>query len=230
MVRTINSRQVKHFNNYDGQQSVQPIKDEEILNNFLYNLINKYDHAKSGVKQYQAYRNYMLCFIGFNTAFRAEDLLQLRVKDVDKGYMHIKENKTGKPMNFRMNATVWNPIKKYINDNELEFYDYLFLGQITIRDGKPYKMPITRKHAYKIIRKNANEVGIDFPFGLHSLRKTFGYMYIKNTAGKQETLRKMYNHSTYAVTQRYICWGREDAEKDRLGIAIGTAAKFVKKT
>lgn len=38
----------------------------------------------------------MLFLIGFNTAFRAEDLLQLRVKDVIKGFVSIKENKTKK--------------------------------------------------------------------------------------------------------------------------------------
>ena len=97
-----------------GQEQTLPIKDKKTLDRVMTYLINEKEHAKSKIKQYQAYRNYILFLIGFNTAFRAEDLLQLRVKDVIKGYVSIKENKTGKMQNFRMNKQLHEEILKYI--------------------------------------------------------------------------------------------------------------------
>ena len=89
--------------------------------------------------------------LGFNTAFRAEDLLQLRVIDVKKGYVHIKENKTAKMQNFKMNKKLHNDVLDYINRNNLTDYDYLFLGQKKVQNGKKYVYPITRQRAHKIV-------------------------------------------------------------------------------
>ena len=112
-----------------GQEQTLPIKDKKMLDRVMLYLINQKEHSKSKIKEYQAYRNYILFLIGFNTAFRAEDLLQLRVKDVIKGYISIKENKTGKMQNFRMNKQLHEEITKYIETYELKNNDYLFMGQ-----------------------------------------------------------------------------------------------------
>ena len=61
----------------------------------------------------------MLVHIGLNTAFRAEDLLQLRVIDVYKGYIQIKENKTGKMQNFKMNKQLHQDVLAYIDKYKL---------------------------------------------------------------------------------------------------------------
>ena len=68
--------------------------------------------------------------------------------------------------------------------------------------------------------KVAEAVGIDFKFGLHSLRKTFGYMYILN-GGNIITLMKMYNHDEPSTTLLYVMWNREDAEREREAVFIG---------
>lgn len=211
---------MRRIKSFGGQHQTLPIKDEKVLKNFMYRLKIKYENARTPVKKYQADRNYMMCLVGFNTAFRAEDLLQLRVCDLNKGYVHITENKTGKVQNFKMNRKLKEEILAYIKRNNLCEYDYMFLGQKKYQDGKEYHYPITRQRAYRIISKTAKEVGIGFTFGIHSLRKTFGYMYIKN-GGKPETLMKMYNHDDYNVTMLYVCWGKDDAEHDRASIFLG---------
>ena len=121
--------------------------------NFMFNLLRKRDKARTPVKKYQADRNWMMCMLGFNTAFRAEDLLQLRVIDVKKGYVHIKENKTAKMQNFKMNKKLHNDVLDYINRNNLTDYDYLFLGQKKVQNGKKYVYPITRQRAHKIVSR-----------------------------------------------------------------------------
>ena len=174
------ARRIKYFG---GKDETLPIKDKKLLKRVMDFLVREKEHAKSDIKRKQAYRNYMLFLIGLNTAFRAEDLLQLRVKDVEKGYVSIKENKTGKMQNFRMNKQLHDEIMEYINTYELKPSDYLFMGQ---KKRDTYKGN-TRDVIYPITRQNCQETifpkvikacGIDFKFGLHSLRKTFGYMYI----------------------------------------------------
>lgn len=207
-----------------GQEMTLPVKDKRQLDAIMTYLLYKKEHAKTPIKEYQAYRNYMLFLIGLNTAFRAEDLLQLRVKDVIKGYVSIKENKTGKMQNFRMNKQLHDEILKYIETYELKHSDYLFMGQKKkdTYKGKTWNViyPITRQNARLIFQKVAEAVGIDYKFGLHSLRKTFGYMYIKN-GGNVITLMKMYNHDEPGTTLLYVMWNKEDAESERESVFIG---------
>lgn len=218
-------RRVKYFG---GQQQTMPIKDQKELDRFMFHLLKKREVAKSDVKHYQADRNWMLCLLGFNTAFRAEDLLQLRVKDVIRGYVHIKENKSGKMQNFRMNQKLHQDIIDYVKRNNLTEYDYMFMGQKTKQDGKVYSLPITRQQGHSIVSKAAESIGIIYTFGLHSLRKTFGYQYIKS-GGSRETLMKMYNHDDYNVTLMYVMWGVEDAERDRTATYLGGVHKNEKR-
>lgn len=207
-----------------GQEMTLPVKDKKQLDAIMRYLTIQKEHAKTPIKEYQAYRNYMLFLIGLNTAFRAEDLLQLRVKDVIKGYVSIKENKTGKMQNFRMNKQLHDEILKYIETYELKQSDYLFMGQKKkdTYKGKTWSViyPITRQNARLIFQKVAEAVGIDYKFGLHSLRKTFGYMYIKN-GGNVITLMKMYNHDEPGTTLLYVMWNKEDAESERESVFIG---------
>lgn len=216
------SRRIKYFG---GQHETRPIKEQRQIDALYGYLLDKIDKAKSDCKRYQAERNYMLVLIGINTAFRAEDLLQLRVADVYKGYMSIKENKTGKMQNFKMNKNLHDDIMKYINKYNLGLYDYLFRGQKTVVEGQEYRYPINRQQGHRIVSAAGKAIGIPFTFGLHSLRKTFGYQYIKH-GGNPLTLMKMYNHDSPDVTLLYVCWGREDAEHDRSAVYIAPKRKY----
>lgn len=208
-----------------GKNPTLPIKDNKLLKRVMDYLLREKEHAKTDIKKYQAYRNYILFLIGFNTAFRAEDLLQLKVKEVQKGYVSIKENKTGKWQHFRMNKKLHDEITEYITTYDLKENDYLFMGQ---KKKDTYKgttqeviYPITKQNCQQtIFPKVKKACGIDFKFGLHSLRKTFGYMYIQN-GGNIITLMKMYNHYSPETTLLYVMWDSTDIEKTREEIFIG---------
>jgi len=215
------SRRVKYFG---GQHQTWPIKDPRELERFMFQLLKKRESAKTPVKKEQADRNWMLCVLGFNTALRAEDLLQIRVKDVLKGYVSIKENKTGKMQNYKMNKQLHDDILDYIQRNNLTEYDYMFMGQKKIHQGKKIYLPITRQQGHKIVSDIADEVGIGYTFGLHSLRKTFGYHYILG-GGSWQTLSKMYNHNDIITTQLYVMWDLNDAQKERVKVYIGGVHK-----
>ena len=124
-----------------------------------------------------------------------------------------------------MNKQLHQDIMNYVNKYNLNHNDYLFMGQKKkeSKDGKTWKIiyPITRQNCNKVIfPKVIKACGIDFKFGLHSLRKTFGYMFYKN-GGSLITLQKMYNHESPDVTLLYVMWDMQDVAQERETIYIG---------
>ena len=196
---------------YGGRKATFPLKDKRDMDSIAYYFLRARDKARSEAKRWQADRNWMMCLLGFNTAFRAEDLLQLRVFDVLQGYVTIKENKTGKVQNFRMRKELAEDIGSYIERNNLGVYDYLFCGQ------KNSEMAITRQQADNVLKKVARDIKLKGRLSMHTMRKTFGYHYYKDD-GKLLTLTKMYNHDSPETTLLYICWDTDDAENDRMKV------------
>lgn len=194
-----------------NKKATVPIKDKREMEAITNYFLIKREKAKTEIKKRQADRNWMLCLLGFNTAFRAEDLLQLRVYDLASGSVSIKENKTHKMQNFRMNPYLHQDILEYVERNNLTRYDYMFFGQ------KNKNMAITRQQADSILKEAAKGIKLKSRFSIHSMRKTYGYRYYKD-GGKLLTLMKMYNHSEPTVTLIYICWETDDAENDRTQI------------
>ena len=122
------------------------------------------------------------------------DILALDVKDVkDKTFIELREQKTNKYKQFPINERIQADIKDFIQDKGIE--EPLFLSQ---KDNR-----LSRVQAYKILRKAAREVGIEVHIGTHSLRKTFGYHHYKQF-NNIALLQRIFNHSTPAVTLRYI--------------------------
>ena len=207
-------RRVK--NKSDQNEKTLPIKDVRQQNNLLYYWLSKRDTAKLPSKKFIYDRNYLMIFLGINTAFRCEDLLQLRPHDLDGGYVRIKENKTGKTQNFRLNSQVYQEVKDYCDRNNIAPYDYLF--QSRQRNG--VIRAITRQQGLRIMKEAGHGIGIKYKFGIHSLRKTFGYNYITK-GGNVMTLMKMYNHSSPSTTLLYVMWSNDDVEKERNNIFNG---------
>lgn len=196
-----------------GKQTTEPIKDPKIIDKIMRYLLKKREVAKNKgqIARTKIYdRNWMIVMLGFNTAFRAEDLLQLQVEDVINGYIHMKEAKTGKPQHFKMNVKLHQDIKEYVQRNNLTIYDYMFTSQRS--DGEIGC--ISRQQADRIMKDISKHCNIHTKFGMHSLRKTFGYQFYAN-GGDIETLRKMYNHYGTDVTAMYIMWDKNDMEKAR---------------
>lgn len=171
-------------------------------------------------RYWQYDRNYMLVLVGINTAFRAEDLLQLRVKDLITGHVQIKENKTGKSQIFNINKKLLEDIRDYVDRNGYTDYDYMFPSQRS--DG--IIKAISRQQADRIIKDIKRNMHITYCFGMHSLRKTFGYQRYIDTHDVL-TIMRMYNHDNPDVTMRYIMWDTDDVEKARKDTYIGVEGK-----
>lgn len=172
------------------QKEVEPIKSTRDINKikqYLYGKENK--------------RDYCIFVVGINVGLRAGDLLSLKIKDVTDGNtifdtVTIKEQKTGKTRNFALNKNAKEAIQIYINSlADYDFDDYLFKSR---KGGHLGVRPL-----HHIIKTLTKDLGIKGNFGTHTLRKTMAYhRYINKVP--LETLQKLLNHSSSAITLRYI--------------------------
>lgn len=188
-----------------GRKTVYPFKKED-LNNMIVICKKAYNNAidtENNEEKYLSDRNYMILHLGRNLAFRIEDLLQLKVDNFKNGGIYTREFKTNKEQSFELHPSLVKDVENYINRNNLVEGEYLFKS----RKGK--NKPITRQRAWQIIKSLANEVGVSYIVGCHSLRKYFARQYYEQT-GDLIGLSEMLNHSSETVTLRYICWDQED--------------------
>lgn len=159
-------------------------------------------------------RNALLMTMGLNTALRIGDILELRWKDVysfEKKRMreHIRvcEQKTGKQNMIAMNGAIVKELKSYHRENgDIQPDDYLFQSK------KMKGMGLSRFQAFRIVQEAANYAKIDAHISCHSLRKTFGYHAWKQGV-PPALLMKIFNHSSYQITMRYLCIEQEDKDE-----------------
>lgn len=171
-------------------KAVEPIRDRKNIQRMGKILREKKDrHAE---------RNFFLFEMGINTGLRVSDLLQLKVKDVrNKDYIEMWEQKTGKHKKFKIRKSMKEKISKYIEGKSDD--QYLFYSE----RSKDKPRPISRNHAWRILKEAAAEAGIKENIGTHTLRKTYGYWMYKETKDVA-LLQNLFNHASPAVTLRYI--------------------------
>ena len=76
---------------------------------------------------------------------------------------------------------------------------------------------ITRGRAYQILREAGEKFGLE-NIGTHSMRKTFGYWYYKNY-NDIVGLMKILNHSSEAITKRYIGIEQEELRNNNINFS-----------
>lgn len=170
--------------------AVQPIRDKKKIRE-----IDTYLRGKSD-------RDHILWLIGIQTGLRVSDVVQLRAGDVAEA---IKEKKTGKKRPLYLSGRAAASVQKYIQDYHLQGDTWLFPSRRS--DGSGH---ISTTQAYRIIKEAATACGCDH-VGTHTMRKTFGYHYYKETKDIA-TLMRIFNHAAPSVTMRYIGIEREQIE------------------
>lgn len=163
-------------------------------------------------------RNYLLLTLGVNTALRVSDLLPLRWEDVYdfeeakyRKHICIREKKTKKQNLLALNPTVIRALELYAAQAAREPGRYLF------ESSRGNGRPISRQQAFRLVREAAFGTGLSEHVSCHSLRKTFGYFAWQQNISPV-LLMKIYNHSSFQVTKRYL--GIEQDEKDEVYMKI----------
>lgn len=150
-------------------------------------------------------RDYVMFLLGINSGLRISDILSLKVSDVkDRDFIILSEKKTGKEKRFIINETLKDELKRFVSFKEGG--EHLFSRH---RNGKK---PLDRTTAYRIINEAARAVGIKEMIGTHTLRKTFGYHFYRQTKDIA-MLQSIFNHSSPSVTLRYIGINQDSINK-----------------
>ncbi|QBO35128.1 integrase [Periweissella cryptocerci] len=154
-------------------------------------------------------RNEFLFLLGINTGLRMGDLLNIKVGDVTNcETVSITEQKTKKARTLylgEMRAMIQAYVKNLGNNQ------YLFQS----RTGQQ----LTVDAVYKIFQKASDNIGRQ-DIGTHTLRKTFGYHYYQRTHDIA-TLMMILNHSSEAITKRYIGITDTEIKQSLKGFKLG---------
>lgn len=151
-------------------------------------------------------RNKIIFNLGINNGLRTGDILNLKIKDViNKDYAQVVEGKTGKRREIRLNvANIKQDIKEYVGKRKWSDDTYLFTSY------KDHTKPIETIAVYRMFKRLNKVSGGALPYlTAHSMRRTFGYFYYKQTKDIV-TLMKIFNHSNQSITLRYIGIEREE--------------------
>jgi integrase len=172
-------------------------------------------------------RNHCLIVLGVYTALRIGDLLRLTWDDVyDFGRRRVHKNislieqKTGKTKSVALNRHAIRALARYAKQAACP-------GAALIANARTGR-PISRVQAYRIVRDAAEELSLPGRVSCHSLRKTFGYHAWK-CGVSPAVIMDIYNHSSFAVTRRYLGVSQDDRNEVYLLLDF-TAAHTPSKT
>lgn len=155
-------------------------------------------------------RNHALFVLGINTAFRAGDLLRVRVGQV-RGLMPgdiltVRESKTGKARSVVLNAPALEAIQRLIEAcPEKSDDDLLFTGR---------RGPMTVQYVNRLVKEWCADVGLSREnYGSHSFRKTWGYHQRVTYRTDLPVLMDAFGHSTQRQTLSYLGITKEEVRQ-----------------
>jgi integrase len=173
------------------------------------------------------YRNFTLIIMGLYTALRISDLLSICWEDVYdfrnnrvREVLHLSERKTGKTATIALNKEILVALNQLLSHTEALPHDAIFKSQKT---GKA----IGRTQAYRIIRNAADVLSFQNRVSCHSLRKTLGY-HAWNNGVSPAVIMDIYNHSSLAVTKRYLGVTQDDIDKVYLELNMTNCYETIK--
>jgi len=145
--------------------------------------------------------------LGLNLALRITDLLGLTYDDFDgSDTITVVEKKTGKSRIIKLNEKAQTIIARRSADNPND----QFVFQAKSNRAKSLNKPIARGSVARKFAEVGDIVGVHL--GTHSMRKTRGYAMWKASV-PLEVIARVLNHSSPAVTMRYIGLEQADINK-----------------
>lgn len=175
---------------------VQPIRSKEQI-----------EDMKWALKRHCSERDYILFLIGINTGLRVSDILNLKkdsiikLKNKKRKEFLIREGKTKKERMINI-TSIFPEVFVYASSLDSE---WLFPSRKGVS-------PISKIQAYRQLQKAGEFAGVE-AIGTHTMRKTFGYHFYKQTHDVA-MLQDILNHSTPKITLTYI--GITKDEKDNV--------------
>ncbi|MEK4815177.1 tyrosine-type recombinase/integrase [Bacillus sp. FSL L8-0287] len=173
---------------------VQPIRSKKQIEDMKWSL-----------KRHCSERDYILFLIGINTGLRVSDLLQIEIQNILKlrrkkrKEFKIKKGKTKKERMINL-TSIFNEVYSYAQN----------IDNTWLFPSRKGDKPISKIQAYRQLQKAGDFARVE-SIGTHTMRKTFGYWFYKQTKDVA-MLQEILNHSTPQITLKYIGINKE--EKD----------------
>lgn len=164
--------------------------DENEYNKIIEMLCTGFQYTKNGKKKtFRPKKNVALALtLEATCGFRISDVVALKVKDFMSDKIAIHEKKTNKLQYRRLNSNLRNLILNYTISHNLAPNDYL--------------INCTERNIQKCLKIVVDELGL-INIGTHSFRKFFS-MKVYNETKDLLLLQTLLNHSSIAVTQKYL--------------------------
>ena len=163
-------------------------------------------------------RNYTMVVMGAYTVLRISDLLRLKWADVYdeerktfRSHVTVVEKKTKKSRTFILNNHILGALTQLLPHRRGE---YIFANNR--KDAKA----ISRVQAWRIIHTAVVALGIPGKIACHSLRKTWGYIACRSNTVPPAVIMRIYNHSDFTITQRYLGIEQDDLDKAQLTVEL----------
>ena len=163
-------------------------------------------------------RNYVMVVMGVHTLLRISDLLRLKWSDVYdaereafRTHVTITEKKTGKRRTIALHKQVICALRLYFPYRR---GDFIFVS------NRKDSRAISRVQAWRIIHTAAVSTGVIGRIACHSLRKTWGYHACRSGAAPLAVITRIYNHSSFIITLRYLGVEQDAVDKAYLGMEL----------
>ncbi len=179
-------------------------------------------NAVNNLKRYLAPspRNFGLFVIGINTAYRASELLSIRVGQVRHlqpgDRLEVKQRKTKKYRAVTVNTPCYDAIQNLL--------DHLDRQTLTVRvqswidddaylfAGRSPDRALTVPTLNNLVKDWCQKVHLKGNFGSHTLRKTWGYMQRTELDTPIPLLMQAFGHASQQQTLAYLCIQDEEIE------------------
>ena len=155
-------------------------------------------------------RDRLLFILGINSGLRVQDLLSLKVEQLQNrkigDRVSLKEKKTGKENILIINKEIKKAFDDYCAQLEPEPHYFIF------RSRKGVNQPITTYRVTRLLKSWAKQINLPGNHGAHTLRKTWAYQSRVNHGISWEIISRRLNHSSPSITRRYIGVRQEEVE------------------
>lgn len=188
-----------------GQNPHHPAKGSAIRVDPIRD-INAIARIKRYLEQNHKLRDLCLFTLGVNTAWRANELLSIKVRQVqglDIGDMvELKQSKTGKYRRTPLNGVSIHAINLWLAEYEAHYPRY-FKPEMPLFPSKRYNI-LKVPSLTALVKKWCEEASIKGHFGSHTMRKTWAYHQRATFGSPLMLIMKALGHTSEEQTLAYI--------------------------
>jgi len=150
---------------------------------------------------------------GLNSALRISDILALQMKefrnlDDDSPMLKLRERKTGKNKSILLNAGAMAVVRRRLQEHSTDYWAFQSTSPKHRRDQPK---AINRRSIGRVLHHIGMQVNPSVQLGTHSMRKTRG-SFLFASGCSIERICKVMNHSSPAVTMKYIGLDQSDID------------------